>query len=135
VKHAATLGFGTPGVLHGSMSYILQDHDGQILEAHSIAAGLDYPGVGPEHSFYKDNGRASYVSVTDSEAIKAFNRLAELEGILPALESAHALAYLPRLSEEKEKHNPQDQWLVVLNLSGRGDKDVHTLAEAMEVSI
>ncbi|HEC31725.1 MAG TPA: tryptophan synthase subunit beta [Deltaproteobacteria bacterium] len=135
VKHAATLGFGTPGVLHGSMSYILQDHDGQILEAHSIAAGLDYPGVGPEHSFYKDKGRARYVSVTDSEAIKAFNRLAELEGILPALESAHALAYLPRLSEEKEKHNPQDQWLVVLNLSGRGDKDVHTLAEAMEVSI
>ena len=134
-KHAATLGFGSPGVLHGSMSYLLQDKDGQILEAHSIAAGLDYPGVGPEHSFYKDKGRARYVRVTDGEAIKAFNDLAELEGILPALESAHALAYLPVLSKEKETQQPGGKWLVVLNLSGRGDKDVHTLAEKMEVSL
>ncbi len=135
VKHAATLGFGTPGVLHGSMSYLLQDSDGQILEAHSIAAGLDYPGVGPEHSFYKDSGRARYVCVTDGEAIEAFGNLAMLEGILPALESAHALAYLPKLAAEKEKESPGKQWLVVLNLSGRGDKDVHTLAEKMEVSL
>ncbi len=135
VKHAATLGYGTPGVLHGSMSYLLQDSDGQILEAHSIAAGLDYPGVGPEHSFYKDRGRAKYVCVTDSEAVNAFNNLAMLEGILPALESAHALAYLTRLSVEKEKQGDGKRYLVVLNLSGRGDKDVHTLAEVMEVSI
>ncbi len=135
IKHAATLGFGTPGVLHGSMSYLLQDADGQIMEAHSIAAGLDYPGVGPEHSFYKDRGRARYVCVTDSEAIEAFNNLAAMEGILPALESAHALAYLPKLAREKEEQGPGEKWLVVLNLSGRGDKDVHTLAEVMEVSI
>jgi tryptophan synthase beta chain len=118
-RHAATLSRGTPGVLHGSLSYLLQDAAGQITEAHSVSAGLDYPGVGPEHSAYKDSGRARYVTVDDREALDAFGRLARLEGIIPALESAHAVAYLLREGAEWVGRGP-----VVLCLSGRGDKDV-----------
>lgn len=117
-KHAAALGAGRPGVLHGTYSYLLQDKDGQIKIAHSVAAGLDYPGVGPEHSFYKENSRAKYVSVTDKEALSAFHLLSEVEGIIPALESSHSLAYLLK---NKEKFAGQ---LVVMCLSGRGDKDL-----------
>jgi tryptophan synthase beta chain len=120
-RHSATLAKGVPGVLHGSFSYVLQDASGQIQEAHSIAPGLDYPGVGPEHSFLKDSGRARYVSVSDLEALGGFRRLARLEGILPALESAHAIAYLARIrDEQKLKKND----LVLVNVSGRGDKDL-----------
>lgn len=125
--HAATLGAGTVGVLHGAMSYLLQSDDGQILDTHSIAAGLDYPGIGPEHSYFKDSGRAEYVSVTDDEALEGFKLLSETEGILPALESSHAVAYaskaVPRMSRDE---------IVVINLSGRGDKDVQTVAGILE---
>jgi tryptophan synthase beta chain len=117
-RHAASLTAGTPGVLHGSFSYLLQDRDGQVAPAHSVSAGLDYPGVGPEHSSLKDSGRAQYVNVTDEEAIEAFGRLARLEGIIPALESAHAIAFV--LKEGR-------RWMdgpIVICLSGRGDKDV-----------
>ena len=123
-KHAATLSAGKPGVLHGNRTYLLQDENGQILETHSISAGLDYPGVGPEHSWLKDTGRAEYVSVTDEEALQAFHDLCRLEGIMPALESAHALAYAAKMAPRMGK----DQILLV-NLSGRGDKDMHTVAE------
>jgi tryptophan synthase beta chain len=123
-KHAATLNAGRPGVLHGNRTYLLQDENGQILETHSISAGLDYPGVGPEHAWLKDSGRAEYVSVTDEEALKAFHDLCRLEGIMPALESAHALAYAAKIAPRMAK----DQVLLV-NLSGRGDKDMHTVAE------
>ena len=123
-KHAATLCAGKPGVLHGNRTYLLQDDHGQIMETHSIAAGLDYPGVGPEHAWLKDNGRAEYVAVTDEEAVKAFHDLCRLEGIIPALESAHALAYAARMAPRMG----EDQVLLV-NLSGRGDKDMHTVAE------
>ena len=120
--HSAPLSMGRPGVLHGSMSYLLQTEDGQIEEAHSISAGLDYPGVGPEHSFLKDEGRAEYISVTDAEALKALRLLCRVEGIIPALESAHALAGV-MLEAERLKDK-----IVIINLSGRGDKDVATLA-------
>ncbi|MGQ4648494.1 tryptophan synthase subunit beta [Lyngbya aestuarii] len=123
-KHAATLTMGRPGVLHGAMSYLLQDSDGQVIEAHSISAGLDYPGVGPEHSYLKDSQRAEYYSVTDQEAIDAFRRLSELEGIIPALETAHAIAYLETLCPQLSG-NPR----IVINCSGRGDKDVQTVAK------
>ncbi|MDZ8081222.1 MAG: tryptophan synthase subunit beta [Nostoc sp. SerVER01] len=123
-KHAATLTKGRVGVLHGAMSYLLQDEDGQIIEAHSISAGLDYPGVGPEHSYLKDIGRAQYYSVTDAEALAAFQRLSKLEGIIPALETAHAIAYLETLCPELTG-NPR----IVINCSGRGDKDVQTVAK------
>ena len=123
-KHAATLSAGKPGVLHGNRTYLLQDENGQIIETHSISAGLDYPGVGPEHAWLKDNGRAEYVSVTDDEALQAFHDLCRLEGIMPALESAHALAYAAKMAPRMSK----DQILLV-NLSGRGDKDMHTVAE------
>ena len=123
-KHAATLCAGRPGVLHGNRTYLLQDENGQILETHSISAGLDYPGVGPEHAWLKDSKRAEYVSVTDDEALQAFHDLCRLEGIIPALESAHALAYAARIAPRMKK----DQALLV-NLSGRGDKDMHTVAE------
>jgi tryptophan synthase beta chain len=123
-KHAATLTQGRPGVLHGAMSYLLQDSDGQVVEAHSISAGLDYPGVGPEHSYLKDSERAQYYSVTDSEAIAALRRLSELEGIIPALETAHAIAYLETLCPQLTG-SPR----IVINCSGRGDKDVHTVAK------
>jgi tryptophan synthase beta chain len=122
-KHAASLCAGTLGVLHGACEYLLQDEHGQILIAHSISAGLDYPGVGPEHCFYKDCGRAEYVAVTDAEALEGFRTLAETEGILPALEPAHAVAYVMKLAPTLSS----DQ-IVVVNLSGRGDKDVETAA-------
>ncbi len=124
--HAATLTKGTPGVLHGARSYLLQDHDGQVVEAHSISAGLDYPGVGPEHSWLKDIGRVKYHSVTDREALDAFMLLSRLEGIIPALESAHAIAHVAKLAPQMKK----DQ-LVAVCLSGRGDKDVFSVAHAL----
>lgn len=124
--HAATLTEGRVGVLHGAMSYLLQDGDGQVTEAHSISAGLDYPGVGPEHSYLKDLGRAEYYSVTDQEALDAFQRVSQLEGIIPALETAHAFAYLETLCPQLEG-NPR----IIINSSGRGDKDVQTVAKAL----
>jgi tryptophan synthase beta chain len=128
-RHAAPLCAGSPGILHGNLTYLLQDKHGQINHAHSISAGLDYPGVGPEHSWMKDTGRAEYVSVTDAEALEGFKMLTQEEGIMPALESSHAIAYLvklaPKLSREKT---------IVVCLSGRGDKDIHTVADAMGVT-
>jgi len=124
--HAAPLAAGRPGVLHGSMSYLLQDAAGQVQEAHSISAGLDYPGVGPEHSFYKDSGRAQYVAVTDREALKGLTLLCETEGIIPALESAHAVYYAAELA----KTLPRDQ-IVLICLSGRGDKDMEIVSQAL----
>ena len=126
-KHAATLTHGRVGVLHGAMSYLLQDDDGQVLEAHSISAGLDYPGVGPEHSFLKDTNRAEYYSVTDSEAVAAFQRLSQLEGIIPALETSHAIAYLETFCTQLSG-SPR----IIINCSGRGDKDVQTVAKFLE---
>ncbi|MFN5515676.1 MAG: tryptophan synthase subunit beta [Cyanobacteriota bacterium] len=128
--HAATLTMGKPGVLHGAMSYLLQDADGQVTEAHSISAGLDYPGVGPEHSFLKDSGRAEYYSVTDAEAIAALQKLSQLEGIIPALETAHAFAYLETLCPQLTG-NPR----IVINTSGRGDKDVQTVAKYLGMAL
>ena len=125
-EHAAAINGGRPGVLHGNRTYLLQDREGQILEAHSISAGLDYPGIGPEHSWLHDVGRAKYLTATDAEALEAFRLCAELEGIIPALESAHALARLPDVAREVGKDG-----IVVLNLSGRGDKDVATVAAAL----
>jgi len=126
-QHSATLVAGSVGVLHGALSYLLQDPWGNIREAHSLAPGLDYPGVGPEHAFFKDSGRAEYVAVTDEEALEGFKLLAQTEGILPALESAHALAYLKRLAPE---YGPEDS--IIVNLSGRGDKDVEAVADILE---
>ncbi len=123
-KHAATLTAGTPGVLHGNRTYLLQDEDGQIIETHSISAGLDYPGVGPEHAYLKDIGRAEYVGVTDQEALAAFHRLCRTEGIIPALESSHAVAHAIKIAPSMRP----DQVLLV-NLSGRGDKDIGTVAD------
>ncbi len=123
-KHSASLSAGKPGVLHGNRTYLLQDANGQIMETHSVSAGLDYPGVGPEHSWLKDSGRAEYVGVTDAEALQAFHDLCRFEGIIPALESAHAIAYASKLAATL----PKDKVLLV-NLSGRGDKDMHTVAE------
>jgi len=123
-RHAASLLAGRPGVLHGNRTYLLQDEDGQVRETHSISAGLDYPGVGPEHAWLKDSGRAEYVAVTDDEALAAFHDLCRYEGIIPALESAHALAYAKKLAPEL----PDDR-ILLINLSGRGDKDMHTVAE------
>jgi tryptophan synthase beta chain len=121
--HAATLCAGRPGVLHGNRTYLLQDADGQIIETHSISAGLDYPGVGPEHAWLKDSARAEYVAATDDEALKAFHTLCRMEGIMPALESSHALAHAMKIAPQMRR----DQVLLV-NLSGRGDKDMHTVA-------
>lgn len=126
-KHAATLTRGKPGVLHGAMSYLLQDEEGQVSEAHSISAGLDYPGVGPEHSYFKDSGRAEYYSVTDAQAVEAFQRVSRLEGIIPALETAHGFAYLETLCPQLSG-SP----IIVINCSGRGDKDVQTVAKYLE---
>lgn len=123
-KHAASITAGSVGVLHGNMTYLLQDKNGQILETHSISAGLDYPGVGPEHAYYHDVKRAEYVSVTDKEAMQAVMMLSRLEGIIPALESAHAIAYLAKL----RRHVPKNS-VVVVNLSGRGDKDMDTIVQ------
>jgi tryptophan synthase beta chain len=129
-QHAATLCAGRPGVLHGNRTYLLQDDNGQILHTHSISAGLDYPGVGPEHAWLKESGRAEYVAITDDEALQAFHDLCRLEGIIPALESAHALAYAAKIAPRMAK----DQILLV-NLSGRGDKDMHTVAEKSGIKI
>jgi tryptophan synthase beta chain len=125
-KHAASLTKGYPGVLHGNRTYLLQDANGQIIETHSVSAGLDYPGVGPEHAYLKDSGRAEYVSITDEEALQAFHDSCHIEGIIPALESSHALAYAAKLAATL----PKDK-IVLANLSGRGDKDMHTVAERM----
>jgi tryptophan synthase beta chain len=122
-RHAATLCAGRPGVLHGNRTYLLETDDGQITETHSISAGLDYPGVGPEHAWLKDSGRAHYVSITDAEALAAFHELTRVEGIMPALESAHAVAYAKKLAPELGRDKA-----IVVNLSGRGDKDIHTVA-------
>jgi len=122
--HAASLCAGKPGVLHGNRTYLLQDAHGQIVETHSISAGLDYPGVGPEHAWLKDSGRAEYVAVTDADALKAFHDCCHLEGIIPALESAHALAYAAQLARSLARDR-----ILLVNLSGRGDKDMHTVAE------
>jgi len=123
-KHAASLTAGKPGVLHGNRTYLLQDENGQIIETHSISAGLDYPGVGPEHAWLKDSGRAEYVSVTDDEALAAFHDCCHYEGIIPALESSHALAYAAKIAPTMAKDK-----VLLVNLSGRGDKDMHTVAQ------
>ena len=122
-KHAAPLNAGRPGVLHGSRSYLMSDDNGQILETHSISAGLDYPGVGPEHAWLKDSERVNYVACDDSQALEAFHELTRIEGIIPALESAHAVAYAKQLAPTMEREQ-----VIVVNLSGRGDKDIHTVA-------
>jgi tryptophan synthase beta chain len=127
-RHAASLCAGTPGVLHGNRTYLLQDANGQIIETHSISAGLDYPGVGPEHAWLKDSKRAEYVAVTDAEALQAFQDLCHYEGIIPALESAHAVAYAAKIAPSMRS----DQLLLV-NLSGRGDKDMHTVAARLGI--
>ena len=129
-KHAASLTGGKPGILHGNKTYLLQDEDGQIAEAHSISAGLDYPGIGPEHSWLHESGRVRYVPITDMEALEAFQLCCKLEGIIPALECSHALAALPQLTAELG----EDQ-ILVLNLSGRGDKDIFTVADALGVKL
>jgi tryptophan synthase beta chain len=125
-KHAASLSAGIPGVLHGNRTYLLQDENGQIIETHSVSAGLDYPGVGPEHAWLKDIKRADYVTITDEEALRAFHDCCRIEGIIPALESSHAIAYAVKLAATL----PKDQ-LILVNLSGRGDKDMHTVAQRM----
>ncbi len=129
-KHAAPLCAGKPGVLHGNRTYLMEDTNGQIIETHSISAGLDYPGVGPEHAWLKDIGRANYVSVTDAEAMQGFHALTRIEGIIPALESSHALAYVMKLAPTMSK----DQSIIV-NLSGRGDKDINTIARLEGITL
>jgi len=129
-QHAASLSAGSPGVLHGNRTYLLQNEDGQITEAHSISAGLDYPGIGPEHSWLKDMGRVDYEPITDTEALEAFQLCCRLEGIIPALEPAHALAHVAKIAPTL----PADH-LIVMNMCGRGDKDIFTVAEALETSI
>lgn len=128
--HAAPLAAGRPGVLHGNRTYLMEDENGQIIETHSISAGLDYPGVGPEHAWLKDSGRAEYVTANDDEALMAFHELTRTEGIMPALETAHALAYAAKLAPTMKR----DQ-VIVINLSGRGDKDIHTVAAHEGISI
>jgi tryptophan synthase beta chain len=128
--HSATLSAGTPGVLHGSLSYLLQDKDGQVAPAHSISAGLDYPGVGPEHSYLKDTGRVRYETATDAEALEAFQALCRLEGIIPALETAHALAWLRRAAGTFPAHA-----IALVCLSGRGDKDVAHVAASLGIRL
>ena len=122
-RHAAPLNVGKPGVLHGNRTYLMEDENGQILETHSVSAGLDYPGVGPEHSWLKDSGRAEYVVINDDEALQAFHDLTKIEGIMPALESSHALAYAAKLAPKMKKDE-----IIIVNLSGRGDKDIQTVA-------
>jgi tryptophan synthase beta chain len=123
-RHSAPLCAGRPGVLHGNRTYLIEDDDGEIIETHSISAGLDYPGVGPEHAWLKDSGRAEYVNITDDEALKGFHDLTEMEGIIPALESSHAIAYTTKLAPTMPKDS-----IIIINLSGRGDKDIMTLAQ------
>jgi len=129
-KHAAPLNDGIPGVLHGNRTYLMEDENGQIIETHSISAGLDYPGVGPEHAWLKDIGRVNYVAIDDDEAMDAFRRLTKVEGIMPALESSHAVAYAEKLARQMDP----DQ-MVVVNLSGRGDKDILTVAEIDGITV
>jgi tryptophan synthase beta chain len=129
-KHAASLVKGSVGVLHGSKSYLLQDASGQVLETHSISAGLDYPGVGPEHSYLKETGRATYVTVTDAEALDGFQLLCETEGITPALESSHAVVYAAYIARKMDKDET-----IIVNLSGRGDKDIGIVAGALGVKL
>lgn len=129
-QHAASLSGGVPGVLHGNKTYLLQDDDGQITEAHSISAGLDYPGIGPEHSWLHEIGRVKYMPITDDEALEAFQLTCRLEGIIPALESAHALAALPQLAKQY-----RDDQIILVNVSGRGDKDIFTVADALGVEM
>ncbi|TME06096.1 MAG: tryptophan synthase subunit beta [Chloroflexi bacterium] len=131
-KHAATLVAGKPGVLHGALSYLLQDGDGQVVDTYSISAGLDYPGVGPEHSYLKETGRASYVSANDATALRGLQLLSQNEGIIPALEPAHALGYLLQMGEQGEI---PEKSLIILNLSGRGDKDMLSVAQALNVTL
>ncbi|MFH0351783.1 MAG: tryptophan synthase subunit beta [Chromatiales bacterium] len=129
-RHAASLCAGRPGVLHGNRTYLLEDLNGQIIETHSISAGLDYPGVGPEHAWLKDTGRASYVAITDAEALAAFHDLTRIEGIIPALESSHALAFAAKLAPRMEREQ-----IMIVNLSGRGDKDIHTVATRAGITL
>jgi len=129
-RHAASLTGGGPGILHGNKTYLLQDEDGQITEAHSISAGLDYPGIGPEHSWLHESGRVKYVPITDDEALEAFQLCCKLEGIIPALESAHALAALPKLAKDMDSDK-----IILVNVSGRGDKDIFTVADALGVEL
>lgn len=123
-RHSAPLSAGRPGVLHGNRTYLMEDEDGEIIETHSISAGLDYPGVGPEHAWLKDTGRAQYVNITDDEALEGFHALTSMEGIIPALESSHAIAYTMKLAPQMAKND-----IIIVNLSGRGDKDMHTIAK------
>ena len=129
-KHAAPLNAGTPGVLHGNRTYLMQDADGQIIETHSISAGLDYPGVGPEHAWLKDSGRAEYVAITDDEALAAFHDLCKFEGIIPALESSHALAHAAKIAPKMRRDK-----ILLVNLSGRGDKDINTVAALSGITL
>jgi tryptophan synthase beta chain len=129
-RHAAPLSAGRPGVLHGNRTYLMEDDNGQIIETHSISAGLDYPGVGPEHAWLKDCGRATYVAITDKEALAAFHEVTRTEGIIPALESSHALAYGAKLARTMKP----DQ-IMIINLSGRGDKDINTIARIEGISL
>jgi tryptophan synthase beta chain len=129
-KHAAPLAAGTPGVLHGFRSYLMQDENGQIIETHSVSAGLDYPGVGPEHAWLKDEHKAEYVAINDDEAMTAFHELCRYEGIIPALESSHALAHAKKLAPTMNK----DQ-IILVNLSGRGDKDINTVAKLSGITL
>jgi tryptophan synthase beta chain len=129
-NHAAPLCAGKPGVLHGNRTYLMEDTNGQIIETHSISAGLDYPGVGPEHAWLKDIGRANYVSVTDAEAMQGFHALTRIEGIIPALESSHALAYVMKLAPTMSKDQS-----IIINLSGRGDKDINTIARLEGITL
>ncbi len=129
-NHAAPLCAGKPGVLHGNRTYLIEDNDGQIIETHSISAGLDYPGVGPEHAWLKDIGRAEYVAISDTEALQAFHDLTKIEGIIPALESSHALGYAAKLAPTMDKDK-----IIIVNLSGRGDKDIHTVATLEGINV
>jgi tryptophan synthase beta chain len=129
-KHAASLNGGVPGILHGNRTYLLQNDDGQIIDAHSISAGLDYPGIGPEHAWLHDQGRIDYVAITDEEALAAFQLCARLEGIIPALEPAHALAQVGKIAPSLPKEH-----LIVMNMCGRGDKDIFAVAERLGVSL
>jgi tryptophan synthase beta chain len=129
-RHSAPLSAGRPGVLHGNRTYLMEDEDGEIIETHSISAGLDYPGVGPEHAWLKDSGRALYPSITDDEALEGFHALTQLEGIIPALESSHAVAYAMRLAKTLDKSQQ-----ILVNLSGRGDKDINTIASREGITL
>ena len=129
-QHCASLSAGRPGVLHGNRTYLLQDDEGQIVEGHSISAGLDYPGIGPEHSWLKESGRVDYVAITDKEAVEAFKICTKTEGIIPALEPSHAIAHLINISGDLSKDE-----IVIMNLCGRGDKDIFSIAEYLDMEI